>query len=184
MSARCLLLNSTYEPLGIVGLQRAVRLLFARKAEIVADLGRPIVSAGNAVTKEIVAFPLPSIIRLLYYVRHRRETVALTKKNVLMRDDYRCAYCGMRGGSEMTVDHVIPRSRGGLSTWTNLVAACVTCNSRKRDRLLADCGMRLLRKPYQPRHIPWVVIKRHTMPDEWSKYLTLYGIGIEERCGQ
>jgi len=183
MSAQCLLLNSTYEPLGVVGLQRAVRLLFSRKAEIVADAGRTIVSAGNAITKEIVAFPLPSIIRLLYYVRNRRKSVALTKKNVLMRDDYRCAYCGKQGAGEMTVDHVVPKSRGGLSTWTNLVAACVTCNSRKRDRSLAECGMALRKKPFEPRVIPWIVIKRHTMPWEWAKYLTLYGVGIEERCG-
>ena len=175
-----LLLNNTYEPLGIVGLQRAVRLLFARKAEIVADRGRELRSAGGF-GQPVVAFALPSIVRLLYYVAHRRKTVALTKKNVLLRDDFRCQYCGASGGNDLTVDHVTPKSRGGPSSWTNLVACCAPCNQRKRDRTPADAGMRLNRKPYAPRYIPWVVIKRHTMPDEWGKYLTFYGIGIEER---
>lgn len=118
---------------------------------------------------------------MLYYISRGRKRVALTKKNVLLRDDYTCAYCGCRGGREMTVDHVVPKSRGGASTWENLVASCSVCNGRKRDRTPKDAGMPLRRKPREPRYIPWLVIRRNTAPDEWLSYLTLYSIGIEER---
>ena len=114
-----LVLNFSYEPLGVVGFQRAVRLLFARKVEVVH-------SGDRVIRATSVAFPLPSIVRMLYYVRRSRKRVALTKKNVLLRDDYICAYCTAHGSRDMTVDHVIPRSRGGASAWENLVACCST----------------------------------------------------------
>ncbi len=167
-------MNFTYEPLGVVDVARAVRLLFARKVEVVH------VGAGE-VRSTSMAFPLPSVVRLLYYVARRRKQVALTKKNVLLRDDYTCAYCAADGGREMTVDHVVPRSRGGRSAWDNLVACCSDCNARKRDRTPAEARMPLLRKPREPRYIPWVVVRRNTAPDEWGKYLALYSVGIEER---
>lgn len=169
-----LLLNFSYEPLGTVSLQRAVRMLFARKAEVLHDSGREIRS-------QKLSFPLPSVLRLLYYVAHRRRSVSLTKKNVLLRDDYKCAYCAAPGGSAMTVDHVVPKSRGGSSAWENLVACCSPCNSRKRDRTPEEARMPLRRKPHVPRRIPWVVVRRNTASAEWSKYLTLYNVSIEER---
>jgi len=105
-----LVLNFSYEPLGSSASKRAVRLLFARKVEVV--------HAGDGVIRATsVAFPLPSIVRMLYYVRRARKRVALTKKNVLLRDDYVCAYCTARGGSDMTVDQrhpAQPRRRVGL----------------------------------------------------------------------
>ncbi|MGD0052025.1 MAG: HNH endonuclease [Vulcanimicrobiaceae bacterium] len=172
-----LLLNFTYEPLGVVDLQRAVRLLFQRKAEIVHGDGREL----HSVT---ASFPLPSIVRLLYYVTRRRKKVALTKKNVLLRDDYTCAYCSAKGSpATMTVDHVEPRSRGGRSTWENLVACCSACNGRKGDRTVTEARMPLRIRPREPRFIPWVVVRRNTMPDEWWKYLGLYSVGIEGRVG-
>ena len=112
-----LVLNFTYEPLGVVDVARAVRLLFARKVEVVHPGDRELRTST-------IAFPLPSVVRMLYYVRRARRRVALTKKNVLLRDDCRCAYCGVRESREMTVDHVVPRSRGGRSVWENLVACC------------------------------------------------------------
>ena len=174
MSESVLLLNFTYEPLGIVDLARAVRLLFARKVEVVHRGDRDVRTTS-------LAFPLPSIVRMLYYVRRPRKRVALTKKNVLLRDDYTCAYCLCRSGSDMTVDHVVPSSRGGRSAWENLVACCSACNARKRDRTPAEARMPLRRPPREPRFIPWVVVRRNTAPDEWGKYLALYQVGIEER---
>lgn len=176
MAADVLLLNFTYEPLGVVSLQRAVRLLFARKAEVVHDRDRALRSAT-------LEFPLPSVVRLLYYVARKRKSVPLTKKNVLLRDDYKCAYCLKPGGSEMTVDHVMPRSRGGPSSWTNLVACCARCNGRKRDRTPDEAGMPLKKKPRVPHFIPWVVVRRHTMPTEWINYLMIYNVSIEDRVG-
>lgn len=168
-------LNFSYEPLSVVPLQRAVRLLFTGKAELVAQRDRVIASP----TYEI---PMPSIIRMLYYIRRPRARVGLTKKNVLLRDDHTCQYCGSRS-AEMTVDHVTPKSRGGPSTWENLVCACVRCNGRKNDRTPTEARMRLRRKPYEPRYIPWIRIKRNTLPAEWCKYLFLYDVSIEERVG-
>jgi 5-methylcytosine-specific restriction endonuclease McrA len=172
-----LLLNFTYEPLGVVDVARAVRLLFARKVEIV-HAGRGEIRSVSA------AFPLPSVVRLLYYVARRRKKVALTKKNVLLRDDYTCAYCVAAGGRDMTVDHVVPRSHGGRSVWENLVACCSACNARKRDRTPDEARMPLRRKPREPRYIPWVVVRRNTAPDEWGAYLALYHVDIEERVGR
>ena len=174
MNDSVLLLNSTYEPLGIVDLARAVRLLFARKVEVLHRGDRDVRTTS-------IAFPLPSVLRMLYYVRRARKRVALTKKNVLLRDDYACAYCLTRGGHDMTVDHVVPRSRGGSSAWENLVACCSTCNARKRDRTPAEARMPLRRTPREPRAIPWLVVRRNTAHDEWGKYLALYNVSIEER---
>jgi 5-methylcytosine-specific restriction endonuclease McrA len=169
-----LLLNFSYEPLGIVDLRRAVRLLFARKVEIVHRTGETIQSTS-------IAFPLPSVLRMLYYVRRSRKRVALTKKNVLLRDGHVCAYCSAHGGNDMTVDHVVPRSRRGQSVWENLVACCMTCNARKGSRTPDEARMPLRRKPREPRYIPFAVIRRNTAHDEWGKYLALYNVGIEER---
>lgn len=168
-----LVLNSSYEPLGIASITRAVRLIFAGKAEVVHENGR--------ITSPTISIPLPSIIRMLYYIRRGRKRVPLTKRNVLLRDDFRCAYCEKRGERlSMTVDHIVPRSRGGSSTWENLVASCSPCNSRKKDRLPAEAGMPLRIKPREPQHIPFITIQRHTTPNEWAKYL-FWDIGIEER---
>lgn len=180
MSQGVLLLNNTYEALSVVTLKRAVRLLYARRAEVIHDNGNLLRSAGNR-NKVIVEFKLPSIIRLLYYVTARPKRLALTKKNVLLRDSYECAYCGVTGGREMTVDHVKPKHQGGKSTWENLVAACSPCNTRKRNRTPEEAQMKLRWIPKRPTHVPWAVIKRHTYPDEWAKYLGLWSISIEQR---
>jgi 5-methylcytosine-specific restriction endonuclease McrA len=125
--------------------------------------------------------PLPSVIRMLYFIARGRKRVALTKKNVLLRDDYRCAYCGRQiEGRVATVDHVNPKSAGGKSIWTNLVAACVECNGRKGRRTPEQARMPLRVKPVEPRFIPFIVVKRHTADDEWTKYLGYYSVSIKE----
>ena len=169
-----LVLNFTYEAINVTSFQRAVKMIFAGKAEIVHDRDRRINSANFAMR-------MPSIIRLLYYIRRPRQRVALTKKNVLIRDDHTCQYCGKQGDRLMTVDHVVPKSRGGPSTWENLVCACMRCNNRKNDRTPTEANMELQRKPRQPKYIPWIQVKRNTLPDEWGKFLFLYNVSIEER---
>jgi 5-methylcytosine-specific restriction endonuclease McrA len=174
LSASVLVLNSSYEPLNVVGLKRAVRLILSGKAEVVH-------STGKTIHSEVMAIPMPSVLRMLYYITHRRKSVPLTKKNVLLRDDYTCGYCSVKGGREMTVDHINPRAKGGKSTWNNLVACCSRCNARKRDRTPEEAGMALRIKPHVPKYIPFVVVKRNTLPDEWGLYITTYNVGIEER---
>jgi 5-methylcytosine-specific restriction endonuclease McrA len=171
-----LVLNSTYEPMNVAAWQRAVELIFAGKAEAIHNTAKQLRSAGG------FAIPMPSIIRMLYFVRRKPKRVALTKKNVLLRDDYRCGYCGERSErATMTVDHVVPRAAGGKSVWANLVAACATCNGRKRDRTPEQARMPLRRRLGEPRFIPFVIVRRHTSDEEWVKYLSLWSVSIEER---
>ena len=133
-----LVLNATYEPLCVVPLRRAVVLVLAEKAVVVeaGDDRHALRAAGR---------PIPTVVRLARFVRvpYRRE-VPLTRRAVLDRDAHRCAYCGGRAD---TIDHVRPRSRGGLHVWTNVVAACARCNHRKGDRLLAEIGWHLAVPP-------------------------------------
>lgn len=174
MTSDVLVLNFTYEALNVTTFQRAVKLLFAGKAEAVANQQRTIASTTFEMR-------MPSIIRMLYYIKRPRQRVALTKKNVLIRDDYTCQYCGTHGERLMTVDHVTPRSRGGPSTWENLVCSCIRCNNRKNNRTPQEANLSLVRKPRQPKYIPWIQIKRNTLPDEWGKFLFLYNVSIDER---
>jgi 5-methylcytosine-specific restriction endonuclease McrA len=169
-----LVLNFTYEALNITSFQRAVKLIFSGKAEVVYDRER-------ALASPTFRMRMPSIIRMLYYIKRPGQKVSLTKKNVLLRDDYTCQYCGVKGDRLMTVDHIVPRSKGGPSTWENLVCACMRCNNRKNNRTPEHSGMALKRKPRMPKYIPWIQIKRNTLPGEWHKFLFLYNVSIEER---
>jgi 5-methylcytosine-specific restriction endonuclease McrA len=140
--SRVLLLNATFEPLAVVTARRAVVLMLAGKAECVE------VTVDGAFRSESLTLPAPSVMRLSRYVRvPYRASVPMTRAGVLRRDGRRCAYCGRRAD---TIDHVVPRSRGGGHTWENCVAACRTCNSRKADRLLTELGWSLERPPRPP----------------------------------
>ena len=162
---RVLLLNVTYEPLTTVGLRRAVCLVLCGKAEVVHD------DAGGAVLHAAtVALVTPSVIRLSRYVRvPYRHRVPLTRAALMRRDNYRCAYCGRRAE---TIDHVIPRSRGGQHAWENCVASCTVCNHRKADRLLDELGWTLAVPPAVPRGAHWRLVGAHHDGDpQWAAYL-------------
>lgn len=140
--SRVLLLNATFEPLAVVTAKRAVVLMLSGKAECVE------VTLDVAFHSENLTIPAPSVMRLSRYVRvPYRTAVPMTRAGVLRRDSRRCAYCGRRAD---TIDHVVPRSRGGGHTWENCVAACRTCNSKKADRLLGELGWTLDRPPRPP----------------------------------
>jgi 5-methylcytosine-specific restriction endonuclease McrA len=138
-----LLLNATFEPLAVVTVKRAVVLMLTGKAECVeAALN------GAFFRSENLTVPAPSVMRLSRYVRvPYRRAVPLTRAGVLRRDGRRCAYCGKRAD---TIDHVVPRSRGGTHTWDNCVAACRSCNSKKADRLVEELGWTLTVVPRAP----------------------------------
>jgi 5-methylcytosine-specific restriction endonuclease McrA len=139
---RVLLLNATFEPLAVVTAKRAIMLLLSGKAECVEA------AVDAAFHSENLTVPAPSVMRLSRYVRiPYRRTVPMTRAGVLRRDARRCAYCGRRAD---TIDHVVPRSRGGTHTWDNCVAACKACNSRKADRLLEEIGWTLESPPKPP----------------------------------
>jgi 5-methylcytosine-specific restriction endonuclease McrA len=160
---RTLVLNAGYEPLAVVSFRRALVLVLAGKATVVADGGSPVV--GGSMT-----LPRPSVILLARYVRvpHGRA-VPVSRRGVLRRDGHRCAYCG---GHATTVDHVVPRSRGGADTWENLVACCVRCNNAKADRTLDEKGWTLRLAPYVPRGPAWVVRGAEVRDPNWDLYLT------------
>ncbi len=159
-----LVLNATFEPLSVVSARRAVCLVLADKADIVEDDGTEVRAASMAV-------PGPVVIRLRYVVRapYRRRT-ALSRRAVFARDGYTCQYCGRTADS---IDHVMPRSRGGAHVWENVTAACRTCNLRKRDRTPEEAGMRLATTPRSPRDLAWIAMSVGRVPEAWKQYLTL-----------
>ncbi len=159
---RVLVLNATYEPLSVVSGRRAVVLVLDHKADTVHE-------AGPVLHSERISLPLPSVVRLRHYVNlPRTRRAALSRRAVFARDGHRCQYCGDRADS---IDHVVPRSRGGEHIWENVVAACHPCNTAKRDRLLDQTPMRLLHPPRQPRTSAWVAATVDIVPREWHDYL-------------
>lgn len=163
--ARVLILNASFEPLHVCSLKRAVALLMHEVAERVED--------GDKVLRSVNRdFPVPSVIRLKRFVKRPfRQRVAFNRRNLFKRDDHTCQYCGTRS-NDLTLDHVLPRSRGGPTNWDNVVACCKRCNARKRDRTPDEAGMALQRRPYAPRFI--FSSAYGVLPDIdpiWEKYL-------------
>lgn len=161
-----LVLNATYEPLSVVSVRRAVVLLLKEKAEIVE-------AAEAELRSEHLSIPMPLVIRLVYYVRiPYRVSLPLTRRTVLARDHYTCQYCGRQPSrKDLTVDHILPRSRGGHSTWENVVAACQRCNGRKGNRTPEEVGMKLLSKPAQPRYVALAMVESANARQAWRKYI-------------
>jgi len=160
-----LVLNYSYEPLNICQVRRAVVLLHQGKAEMLENNSGFIHSANSV-------FPIPSVIRLAYMVKRPRPQRKLTRLEVFHRDQYTCQYCG-KETHQLTLDHVVPRYRGGEHTWENIVSACASCNRRKAGRTPQEAGMKLIHPPSPPRdgtlfHIPYQY--QRTRPD-WQKYL-------------
>ena len=142
-AVRVLILNAGYEPLHVCSVKRAITLLMQEVAERVLDGDRVLRSPSLIV-------PVPSVIRLRRYVRRpHRQRVAFNRKNVFRRDDHTCQYCGTRS-HDLTLDHVMPRSRGGPTNWENVVACCRRCNALKRDRTPTEARMALRRAPQAP----------------------------------
>ncbi len=139
-------------------------LMFLGKAQLVANRDDKEV---RTVSK---SFPWPSVIRLKSYIHVPYKKIILTRKNILRRDGHRCAYCG-RGDLTLTLDHIIPRSRGGAHNWENLVAACITCNNKKGDRTPLEAGMKLRVKPYAPNHIMFIKHSAGRLEEKWKPFL-------------
>lgn len=164
-----LVLNATYEPLGVVSWQRAMTLLYQNKVEVVANYER-FVRGVKAI------IPLPSVLRLLRHVRLRRvfSEVPFSRANVYARDEHCCQYCGGAfDPTRLTFDHVVPVARGGLKTWENIVTCCIECNRRKGDRLPEERNMRLIRKPRRP-DLPRalaLIFSNRFAHDTWRDYL-------------
>ena len=161
-----LVLNASFEPLNVCTVRRAHVLVFKGKAEVLEDLGQPLRSASDT-------FPWPHVIRLLHYVRVPRAVKRkISRKALFARDGHRCAYCGSAG--RLTLDHVVPRSRGGDSVWENVVTSCAPCNLRKGNRLPEEVEMRLLVAPRTPTPTLFVTLASPRIPDRWQPYLSAF----------
>jgi 5-methylcytosine-specific restriction endonuclease McrA len=159
---QALVLNATYEPLCVVSTRRALILLLDEKAEMLHP-------TEQVFRSERAAFAEPSVVRLRHYVKVPYQArVALNRRAVFARDGQRCQYCGDLAEN---IDHVIPRSRGGLHTWDNVVASCRPCNARKRDHLLEESGLRLRRPPAVPRQRIFILVASGAIRSEWEPYL-------------
>jgi 5-methylcytosine-specific restriction endonuclease McrA len=157
-----LLLNATYEPLCVVSSRRAIVLVLAEKAESVD-------SAPEVVHAETVSLPVPVVVRLTRYVRVPYPAqVPLSRRAVFTRDGQTCVYCG---GSATSIDHVVPRSRGGTHTWDNVVAACRRCNHTKADRSLAELGWALPHPPRTPSGAAWRLLGTRSVDPRWRTWL-------------
>ncbi|MEM1093022.1 MAG: HNH endonuclease [Bacteroidota bacterium] len=165
MSGHVLVLNQDYRALTICSVERAVILVHLQKAEVVEAYKDRVLRSPST------TFPWPSIVRIKQYVRVPYKRILLSRKNVLRRDRFRCQYCGHR--DDLTIDHVMPRSRGGRDTWENLVAACVKCNSRKGNKTPEEALMPLLRKPFRPSHVMFIRDFIGAIDETWKPYLFL-----------
>jgi len=164
-SPRVLVLNATYEPINVCTVRRAAVLILKQKAEVLEH-------GDAALRSEHMAMERPIVIRLVTYVRvprdaHRRK---ITRKAVLARDSWTCQYCGLSKPG-LTVDHVIPRSRGGKSDWENIVASCAPCNRRKGNRLPREIEMHPRTLPKAPGPTVFIRIASPTIPPAWQQYL-------------
>ncbi len=158
------MLNQSYEPLTICNVKKAIILILLGKAELVADNERKKIHTVSR------TYPWPSVIRLNDFVKVPYKKIILTRRNILKRDGHKCAYCG-RGDLPLTIDHVIPKSKGGDDSWENLVAACLPCNNKKGDRTPEEAGMNLRIKPYAPNHIMFIKSAVTRIEETWKPYL-------------
>lgn len=167
MNGRVLVLNSTYEPINVCTVRRAVVL-------VLKGLARTEERSHHFLHSARVAIPAPSVIRLVEYIHIPFERKSLSRKNILLRDHNTCQYCGqVFSPTELTLDHVIPKSRGGGSNWDNLVACCKRCNNRKGNALPEEAGMRLVKRPQAfSLHVNRQIMRYLGRSDEaWRKYL-------------
>lgn len=162
-----LLLNATYEPLSVVSWKKAITLLILGKAEILVEQATAVHSASHV-------FRLPSVLRLVRRVKMPRRGVQFSRLNVYRRDNFSCQYCAQPfRKDELTFDHVLPKSRGGKTTWLNIVTSCKACNLSKGDRTPAEAQMPLHSTPTEPRWWPFStsMTRFEEHPEEWTPYL-------------
>lgn len=163
LTSQVLVLNQNYEPMTITNAKKAIILVYLGKAEMIEK--------NNALVRSVrTSIPLPSIVRLTRYINVPRKRIILSRKNIIKRDNHQCQYCGTRNGP-VTIDHVIPRDRGGEDTWENLVCACVKCNNKKGNRMPEEARMKLAKKPQRPNYIFFIRYFVGTIDSRWEPYL-------------
>lgn len=162
-----LVLNASYEPIHVCAVRRALVM-------VVKGVAHTEEAGEGRVHSPSRSLAVPSVIRLVEYRRIPRQMRAISRKNILIRDQYTCQYCEEKfGAGELTLDHVVPRSRGGANTWENLVASCLRCNNRKGDRLPYEAGMTLRQqpKPFNLHTSRNLMRQMGSQQENWRKYL-------------
>ncbi|MAA50999.1 MAG: HNH endonuclease [Candidatus Marinimicrobia bacterium] len=167
LNRKVLVLNQSYEPLMVINAKRAIVLIIKEKVKMLEKYSENIRSVQNS-------FDLPSVIRLNFYVHLKYKDIVLNRRNILKRDDYRCQYCAKQA-TPLTLDHIVPKNKGGKDSWENLVAACSKCNTRKGDTLLKHMDMKLLKKPRKPSKLFQLQTYVNKKQDNWKQYLFMEG---------
>lgn len=162
-----LLLNASYEPMGVISWRRAVSLWFSGKVEVVEEYDRDIRSVS-------IIIKAPAVVRLLRYINVRGRNVPLTRINIFARDGFSCQYCGITvKATQATLDHVLPRSRGGQTSWENMVCCCVKCNRKKGHCTPKEASMPLRSTPTKPKWVPILTLKLNgRIPNVWQEFLS------------
>ncbi len=178
-----LVLNRSWSPVHVTTVRRALCMVFREAARIVSPeslmtftfdewVQQPAPSEdAHTIRSPSVRITAPEVILLNHYDRVPCHEAPFTRRNLFLRDDFTCQYCGRRTATDrLSVDHIMPRSRGGTTTWENCVLACVACNARKADRSLKESGLRLLRPPVRPRWTPYLNLRPSQRMDSWSRF--------------
>ncbi len=163
MGRKVLVLNQDYSALSICSVPKAFLLVFTGKAELVAEV------PGQVLRSVHERYPMPTVIRLQRYITLPYRGVMMTRQNIFRRDGNRCQYCGT--GEHLTLDHVYPKSKGGKTTWDNLVTACRKCNSRKGDCTPEQAGLPLRRRPFKPSFLMFIRDLSGTVDPEWLPFI-------------
>ncbi len=161
--AQVLVLNQDYRAISVCDPQRALVLILCQKAELISD------RTDRKFRSVRLEYQFPSVIRLYRYVNLPYKKVALTRHNVFKRDGYSCVYCSSK--EDLTLDHVLPRSQGGTSTWRNLVTACKKCNTEKGDRTPDQAKMPMKHKPYRPGFLMYLRQFSGHLQEDWKPFL-------------
>ena len=160
---KALVLNQDYSPISICSIQRAFVLVFMEKVEMIAPFN------GNKFHSVNAEYPIPAVIRLQRYINVPYKSIELTRNNVFRRDNFICQYCGKE--SDLSLDHLVPRSKGGKTNWRNLVTACKTCNSLKGDETPEAIGFKLRNLPFKPSYVMFLREFSRYRYAEWSPFL-------------
>jgi 5-methylcytosine-specific restriction endonuclease McrA len=170
-----LLLNITYEPLKVINWKKAIIMLTLGKVEVVEEYTREIHSVSFAIR-------LPSVVRLLRFVKKPKAPVKFSRQNIYIRDNYRCQYCAQKlPPDRLTWDHVLPKARGGRTEWENIVTCCMECNRRKGGKIPSEAGMKLIGRPSKPEWLPAlkITVGFKYMPQSWRDYI-YWNVELEE----
>lgn len=164
---RTLVLDMGYQPINTVPFTRALTYIVKGKVDVLENYERSIHPSWQ----------MPAVVRLTHWISAHKHRIKFSRQNVIARDRWKCQYCGLRKpSSELTFDHVVPKSRGGRTEWDNIVMACVECNAAKADRTPREAGMRLRSKPVRPTWLPtfnMTLQQIQNVPAEWRDYWTL-----------